>query len=133
MTIDPGHWLQAAGALAAVLVLSALLPRGLRAGGLAPRSGRRLAVQEVLAVDARRRLLLLRCDGREVLLLTGGAQDAVLGWLPRRRAHAGAMRRSASACCWRRRRCRRRRRASASTSARRASRAPPRGWCSSPR
>ena len=82
MTIDAGQWLQAAGALAAVVLLIWLLSRGLRAGGLAPREGRRLAVQEVLALDPRRRLLLLRCDGREVLVLTGGAQDAVLGWLP---------------------------------------------------
>lgn len=86
MTIDPGAWLQAGGALAAVLLLLALAARGLRAGGLAPRTGRRLAVQEVLPVDARRRLLLLRCDGREVLVLTGGGQDAVLGWLPARDA-----------------------------------------------
>ncbi|RYJ03122.1 MAG: hypothetical protein EON47_05205 [Acetobacteraceae bacterium] len=82
MTIDAGQWLQAAGALAAVVLLIWLLSRGLRRGGLAPREGRRLAVQEVLALDPRRRLLLLRCDGREVLVLTGGAQDAVLGWLP---------------------------------------------------
>ena len=26
--------------------------------------------------------VLLRCDGREALLLTGGAQDVMLGWLP---------------------------------------------------
>ena len=82
MTIIPGDWLQAAGALAAVVLLIWLIARGLRTGGLAPREGRRLAVQEVLALDPRRRLLLLRCDGREVLVLTGGAQDAVLGWLP---------------------------------------------------
>ena len=88
MTIEPGDWWQAAGALAAVVLLIWLLARGLRVGGLAPREGRRLAVQEVLALDPRRRLLLLRCDGREVLVLTGGAQDAVLGWLPE--AAAGA-------------------------------------------
>lgn len=82
MTHDAGQWLQAAGALAAVVVLIWLVSRGLRAGGLASRQGRRLVLQEVLALDTRRRLLLLRCDGREVLVLTGGAQDAVLGWLP---------------------------------------------------
>jgi flagellar protein FliO/FliZ len=56
----------------------------LRSRGIATRPGRRMAVQEVLALDARRRLLLLRCDGREVLLLTGGNQDALIGWLPAR-------------------------------------------------
>jgi flagellar protein FliO/FliZ len=38
-------------------------------------------VQDVLALDARRRLHLITCDGRRVLLLTGGAQDLVVGWL----------------------------------------------------
>ena len=82
MTLDTGPWLQAAGALAAILLLLALGARGLRWGGLATRPNRRLAVQEVLALDSRRRLLLLRCDEREVLLLTGNGQDALLGWLP---------------------------------------------------
>jgi flagellar protein FliO/FliZ len=82
MTIDTGEWVQTGGALAAVLLLLWLVARGVRAGGLASRDGHRLAVQEVLAIDARRRLLLLRCDGREVLVLTVGGQDAVLGWLP---------------------------------------------------
>lgn len=84
MTIVTGPWLQAAGALAAVLLLLTLGARGLRSRGIATRPGRRMAVQEVLALDARRRLLLLRCDGREVLLLTGGNQDTLIGWLPAR-------------------------------------------------
>ena len=87
MTPDTGGpWMQAGAALAAVLLLLRLGARGLRRSGLAGRregGRRRLAIQEVLAVDARRRLLLVRCDGREVLLLTGGGgQDSVLGWLP---------------------------------------------------
>jgi flagellar protein FliO/FliZ len=84
MTLDSPIWLQAGSALAGVLLLAWLAARSLRASGLAAREGRRLAVQEVLAIDARRRLLLLRCDGREVLLLTGGSQDQMLGWLPAR-------------------------------------------------
>ena len=82
MSLEMGHWLQAAAALAAVLLLIWLASRAYRAGSGPPRAGRRLAVQEALALDPRRRLLLLRCDGREVLLLTGGGQDAVIGWLP---------------------------------------------------
>jgi hypothetical protein len=27
-------------------------------------------------------VVLVRCDGRGLLLLTGGAQDTVIGWLP---------------------------------------------------
>jgi flagellar protein FliO/FliZ len=42
----------------------------------------RLRIEEALALDARRRLLIVRCDGRALLLLTGGAQDQVVGWLP---------------------------------------------------
>lgn len=74
-------WLPALAALGAVLLLW-LLARGARLTGLAAPSGKRLGVQEVLALDTRRRLVLLRVDGREVLLLTGGPQDSVLGWLP---------------------------------------------------
>lgn len=54
------------------------------AGGLPARlarPGRRLALEESLALDPRRRLHLVRCDGRSLLLLTGGAGgDAVVGW-----------------------------------------------------
>ncbi|MDB5371629.1 MAG: hypothetical protein JWP04_271 [Belnapia sp.] len=82
MTIEIGQWMQAAGALAAVLLLILLAARALRIGGMKPREGRRLAVQEVLALDPRRRLLLLRCDSREMLVLTGAGQDTVLGWVP---------------------------------------------------
>jgi flagellar protein FliO/FliZ len=75
--------LTALAALAAVLGLVWLASRAARWGGLAPRvtGVRRLAVQDALALDARRRLTLVRCDDRSVLLLTGGAQDVVVGWL----------------------------------------------------
>ena len=42
----------------------------------------RLAMADVLPLDARRKLLLVRADDRLVLLLVGGAQDVVVGWLP---------------------------------------------------
>jgi flagellar protein FliO/FliZ len=83
MTLTYADWLTAGLALLLVLGLILALARLLRASGLAPQTkGQRLKVQEVLAVDARRRLLILRCDGREVLLMTGGPQDLCLGWLP---------------------------------------------------
>ncbi len=72
----------AAAALAAVLAALVLVLRGLRAAGMARSAGRRLAVEEAVALDARRRLMLVRCDGRALLLLTGGTQDQVVGWLP---------------------------------------------------
>lgn len=82
-TIDPTAWITAAAALAGVIALILLAGRLARRAGLAPRQGSgRLRIEESIALDARRRLLLVRCDGRALLLLTGGAQDQVVGWLP---------------------------------------------------
>jgi flagellar protein FliO/FliZ len=78
--------LTAAAALAAVLGLILLAARFLRVGGVPRQGGGRLVAREVLPLDAGRRLHLVQCDGREVLLLTGGAQDVVVGWLPDRDA-----------------------------------------------
>ncbi len=83
MNLSLANWLTAGIALLFVLGLILLLARLLRVTGLAPQtSGQRLKLQEVLALDARRRVVILRCDGRELLLLTGGPQDLCLGWLP---------------------------------------------------
>lgn len=89
MTASPGTWLLAAVALLGVLALIGVLARIARATGLGPatRAGR-LGVVEQLPLDTRRRLVIARCDGRDVLLLLGGAQDSVVGWLPPRDAGA---------------------------------------------
>jgi flagellar protein FliO/FliZ len=83
MVIGTTSLLTAFAALVAVLALIWLVGRVARFGGMArrPASGGALAVQDVLALDARRRLHLIRCNERHVLLLTGGAQDIVVGWL----------------------------------------------------
>ncbi len=74
--------LTAAAALAAVLLLVLLAGRLARLSRLMqPRGAGRLRIEDQLALDPRRRLLLVRCDDRSVLLLTG-AQDSVVGWLP---------------------------------------------------
>ena len=55
------------------------------AGRLAHRAGpaRRLAVVEVMPLDTRRKLVLLRRDGTEYLVLLGTGQDLLLeGGLP---------------------------------------------------
>jgi flagellar protein FliO/FliZ len=75
------------GALAALLAVLGLIGLGARAlRYLRPRLGLPLAgaltVQAVLPLDGRRRIYLIGCAGRRVLLLTGGAGDVVLGWLP---------------------------------------------------
>lgn len=49
---------------------------------LRPSGNRRLQLNETIALDARRRVHLVRCDGRCLLIATGGAQDLMLGWLP---------------------------------------------------
>ena len=68
-------------ALFGVLALIWLMQRIARVGGYGRRhSGSRLAVVETLSLDPRRRLQLVRCDARCVLLLTGGVQDLVIGW-----------------------------------------------------
>lgn len=72
----------ALAALVAVVAALLLVGRAARAAGLGARPGRRLALEEALALDGRRRLLLLRCDGRPLLVMTGGAQDLVVGWMP---------------------------------------------------
>lgn len=87
MPTDLTPLLTGAAALVAVLALIWIAGRLARASGLgiprrAGRPGNRiLAVEEMLALDQRRRLLLVRCAGGRVLLLTGGT-DLVVGWLP---------------------------------------------------
>ena len=80
--LEPESIIKTLVALIAVLLPILVVARMLRSGTVPNRPGRRLAVQEVVALDTRRRLVVVRCDGRDLLLLTGGSQDAMLGWLP---------------------------------------------------
>jgi flagellar protein FliO/FliZ len=73
-------WWRAGAALAAVILLAWGTAKLLRRSRLAPAPGRRLRIAETLALDPRRRLVLARCDGRDVLLLVGGPADLLLGW-----------------------------------------------------
>jgi flagellar protein FliO/FliZ len=75
------QWVSAAGALALVLGLLWLLARLARRGGLATAGARRIRLVEVTPIDSRRRAVILRVDGREALIVTGGAQDSFIGWL----------------------------------------------------
>jgi flagellar protein FliO/FliZ len=73
------------GVLGLILVAGRVARRVASAGFLTlkPRlpGGDRIALVQVLALDPRRRLHLVRCDGRHVVLLTGGGDDLVVGWL----------------------------------------------------
>ena len=82
MIMDTGTWMTAAGALVAVAGLVLLAGHLARRAGFAPSGAGRLRMEAALALDARRRLVIVRCDGRALLLLTGGPQDQVVGWLP---------------------------------------------------
>ena len=81
--MQPTTILLAVLSLGAVLALIYGAGRLARAGLLTPRlaPGGRLSLVQVLALDPRRRLNLVRCDGRHVLVLTGGTHDVVVGWL----------------------------------------------------
>ena len=48
---------------------------GLPSAGGPTASAARLALVQTIAIDPRRRLHLVRCDGAHVLLLTGGVND----------------------------------------------------------
>lgn len=69
-------------ALIAVLGLIALVPAVARRFGFVPRAGRkgagRLGIVEVATLDARRRLVLVRRDGVEHLLLLGPESETVV-------------------------------------------------------
>ena len=83
MLLGVSSLLTAVAALVVVLALVWLGARAARLTGLAPRpSGARiLALQDTIALDSRRRLLVVRCGARDVVLLTGGGQDVVVGWI----------------------------------------------------
>ena len=70
-----------AAVLAAILAVIMLVGRLARVAGYTVRSSGRLSVVDALPLDAKRRLIMVRCDDRCVLLLTG-QQDLLLGWLP---------------------------------------------------
>jgi flagellar protein FliO/FliZ len=76
--------LTALAAMAAVLSLIWLAQRAARWSGIArrPSGTQLLALEDALALDSRRRLLVVRCGDRRCVLMTGGTQDLVVGWLP---------------------------------------------------
>lgn len=73
--------LRAALALGIVIALIIAFGAVLRRFGdrVPKRAGKRLAVTESLAIDPRRRLVLVRIDEREHLLLLGPGGDIVVG------------------------------------------------------
>lgn len=80
--MDWTDWARAAAALVATLALIGALAYGARRFGmLQPGSGaseRRMRVTESLMLDPRRRLVLVKLDDREHLLLLSPAGDRVI-------------------------------------------------------
>ncbi len=75
----PTVWMIAFGALAAAIVVLIVLLRGRsrRAERDAVR-GQRISVVETREIDEERRLVIVRCDGAEHLLLVGGGADILV-------------------------------------------------------
>jgi hypothetical protein len=67
----------AAGAILLLLLLALILIR-LFGGGVRGRRGSRLGISEYYEIDKSRRLVLVRRDDMEHLLLIGGNQDVVV-------------------------------------------------------
>lgn len=68
----------ALGALSGVMMLIWAGQRLLRSSMFRAPSTGRLRVLQMVALDPRRRVVLLQCDGAELLLLTGGPSDLLL-------------------------------------------------------
>lgn len=91
MSIYVNAALMLAATLGGIVILARVL-QALRSGqGLALRPrflasaqpmARQLAVEETCTVDAKRRLLLVRCGEQRVVLLTGGPADLVVTAMP---------------------------------------------------
>ncbi|MFO1017220.1 MAG: flagellar biosynthetic protein FliO [Hyphomonadaceae bacterium] len=79
--MDWVDWARALFALIATLALILGVAYGARRLGMlqpGPPGPRRLKVSESLMIDPRRRLVIVRCDGREHLLLLGPGGDVVV-------------------------------------------------------
>ncbi len=77
-TIDYLRFLAALAFVLGLIALLAWLARRYRLGGAPAHAARRLEVVEVLPIDPRRKLVLVRCDDRECLLLLGQDGNQVL-------------------------------------------------------
>jgi flagellar protein FliO/FliZ len=67
-------------AIAAFILLLGVLGRKYNlAAKFYPQHSKRLSVEETLIIDAKRRIILVKCDGNEHLLMLGSHSDMVLG------------------------------------------------------
>lgn len=80
--IDSAQLMRFAAAMIFVLSLMGLLALVMRrinnGGSVLPISRRRLKIVETLPLDPRRKLAIIRCDGREHLLILGTNSETVV-------------------------------------------------------
>ena len=78
--IDVSRIVFALIAVLGMIGLTAFIARraGLSGGGISLSKDKRLSVSETMAVDARRRVVIVKCDGREHLLLLGATSETVI-------------------------------------------------------
>lgn len=91
--LDWLDWARALFALIATLALIVGAAWGARRLGMlqAHKPGeRRLSVSESLMIDPRRRMVIVRCDDREHLILCGPGGDVVVGEMAAKDAAAGS-------------------------------------------
>ena len=83
MNIPFNSMLTGVAALAIVLGLILFAAQAAKKTGLVRQAtAGRLTVRDTLVLDRVRRLHIVRCDGRELLILTGGTAEHFAGWLP---------------------------------------------------
>lgn len=83
--MDWVDWARSLFALLATLALILGVAWGARRLGMlqaGPHAPKRLKVSESIMIDPRRRLMIVRCDGREHLLLLGPTNDVVVSEFP---------------------------------------------------
>lgn len=83
MPLSPSSLLTTAAALGAVIGAILFAAHLLRRTGFAGTGGaNRLRLEESLSLDRTRRLYLVACDGRDLLVLSGPNGDVPVGWVP---------------------------------------------------
>ncbi|WP_158921631.1 flagellar biosynthetic protein FliO [Acidisphaera sp. S103] len=81
--MNPQTLLLVCGVLIGVIALIGAAAKLFQVSGWRAQSrpGRTLILRESIALDPRRRIHLVQCGQRQVVLLTGGGQDLVVGWM----------------------------------------------------
>jgi flagellar protein FliO/FliZ len=72
--------LSLAGIIAFILTAARFMRH--RLNTVAQDPSKSLKLKETLAIDSRRRIHVIECEGHRALIMTGGPQDQFMGWVP---------------------------------------------------